>query len=66
MGAIFGYIGSLPMWFQLFVITGGLLLAGCGIAIIIYKFYKARHIDVKLGPVETELDMDNQVKEEVK
>lgn len=58
---ILGYMGTWPMWLQIFVILGFFFVIICLIGAIIYKIVKAEKI--KAGPIE--IDDEENKKEKV-
>ncbi len=57
------YFETLPMWFQLFVICGGLVVAGIIFIAISYRLWHYG-LKIKAGPIE--IDATDDTKEEVR
>ncbi len=52
------YIETLPMWVQLFIIFGGLAMAGIITSAVLYRLVKYG-IRVKIGPAEIDATDEN-------
>lgn len=52
------YIATLPMWVQLFIIFGGLIMIGVTTSAVLYRLVKYG-IRVKIGPAEIDATEEN-------
>lgn len=52
------YIGSLPMWVQLIIVFGGLIVGLITISSMLYRLVKYG-IKIKAGPIEIDASEEN-------
>jgi len=55
------YIETLPMWFQLLIISGGLIVAGTILVAISWRLWHYG-LKIKAGPIEIDATEENEVK----
>lgn len=54
------YISTLPMWVQLFIVFGGLIIGLVFIGSVIFRFTK-HGMKIKAGPIEIDASEENEV-----
>lgn len=60
MKNFFEYLGTLPMWFQLFVIFGGLVVAATILVAISWRLWHYG-LRIKAGSIEIDATEENEV-----